>query len=167
MADRHIYFNLPVLNAGVKLNVGRMDVGFNDMNRANFDAINRVLHAAYGALDEGNVGAKIASYAITVNSHGSIEGTTGAEFVKPFFGRAPAGLGPTLGSGGVFYFGAHERRTGLAVVMEASSLVTDGLYTRLIFTLDGTRVRYQDVAEAGRETIRHALGAMDLQLENL
>lgn len=167
LADRNIYFGLPVLNAGVKLTVGRMEIGFNDLVKVNFDLIRNVIQAAHGALEASGLGAKIATYAATLNCHGTVEGVAGRDFIKPLLARIPEGLGPSIASGTVFYFGAQEHRTNLALVLDASAMVTDGLYARVIFTLDGKRVRFQDLGEVGRESIRQAFRALDLQVDSL
>lgn len=163
LADKNAYFALPALNGGVKLTVGRLEIGFNDINKINFEGIKNIINSVYGALESANVGARISSYTATLNVHGVVDGTAGHAFIEPFVARKPNGLGPSLGSGVVFYFGAHERRTNMAVVLDGSALVTDGLYSRMIITLDARRVRYQDLADAGKESITQAFGAVNLE----
>jgi hypothetical protein len=164
LADRNVYFALPALNAGVKVAVGRMEVGFNDLTKVDLDVVNRVAQAAYGSLDKAAINAKIRTYTATLNTHGLVEGTPSRNFIKPFLARVPSGLGPLTSSGAVFYFGAHGSLTQSALVVDSSVVVRDGVYIRVIFTLDGQRVQLRELTSVGNETIKQAFAALDLQL---
>jgi hypothetical protein len=167
LADRNVYFGIPSLNAGVKVTVGRVEIGFNELTKIDFATADKVIKAVYTALEAADVGAKIGTYNLNLNAHGMVEGGNSQNVAKSFFARVPSGLGPNISSGAVFYFGAHDRRVNMALVADSSTLVTDGLYVRIIFALDGKRVLSQDLPTVGRESIKQAFGALDLQLPNL
>lgn len=167
LAERNIFFFIPSLNAGIKLTVGRIEIGFNDLNKVTFETINALMQLVDGALATSKFPARIGTYTATLNSHGIIENKSSQDFISPFLQKIPASIGPHLGSGAVFYFGAFEDWSGLALVMDNSGVLDGGLYVRVLLTLDGKKIALKDLAAVGRAALRKAFGAFDLQVQSL
>ena len=162
LADRNAYFAISRYNAGVKLTVANVEIGFNDLSKVTFEIIQAVIRAAGSALP----GMGIGLYSVSMNSHGRVDGMSGAAFTAPLVGRAPEGLGPLTRSGAVFYYGARGPIVHTGLVVDSSMLVPDGVFVRVLFGVAGNAVSFDTLPELGRRTAREAFASLRLQVPN-
>ena len=109
---------------------------------------------------------RFKTHAVSYACHGRIEGMTAAEFVGTVVPKAPVieGFGDHLGTGVVFYFGEAPPTVSSALTLDASRVVTDGLFVRVVVVVDGAVGSIPEIQALAEERVRTALSSVDLEI---
>jgi hypothetical protein len=105
---------------------------------------------------------RFATYGVTLNYHGLVEGKNVIEFVQHYVGKMPD-LGPVTGAAGGFYYGKKGPRDFLSVVIDNSLAVPNGLYVRINAIFDGKQLPPSELPKAGAAMVSEVLGAFQLE----
>ena len=118
------------------------------------DSANAVVAAIRQALPELRFRTHVVSYAC----HGLIEGMKAAEFVGEIVPNAPVieGFGDHLGTGVVFYFGEAPPTVSSTLTLDASRVVPDGLFVRVVVVVDGAIGAIPEIQALAEECVRTA-----------
>lgn len=153
--DAKLVFHLMNFRLTVRLRADQMEVQSFDVitlaPEAAAEAINRLLAALRGY----RANLSFHAHTLSLAFHGELEGQRVRDFLASFVHGAPTELGALNGTGCIFYFGKHDDRLSMAVTLDSSSAVTDGLFLR-VFTawqpvsLTPERIRQIATTEAGR-----------------
>ncbi|MCZ6479156.1 MAG: hypothetical protein O6837_08165 [Deltaproteobacteria bacterium] len=121
------------------------------------DVQDRLIVQVFEAVKESDPGIEILSHTITLNLHGKLdEGIPSADFLSQYVKAAPTGLGPTSGSGFIYYFPGHEKRQASSLIMEPSRLYPGGLFVQGVTIFDAKQIPLQDVMTAAWDYYRAA-----------
>jgi hypothetical protein len=93
---------------------------------------------------------RFRAYAVTQEVHGSLIGQSRDEFLAQFAPSVPEGLGPALGAGIVFYFGAEADHLAASVTLDFSRAVAGGIFVQSVVLYDATRVLASDLQAVAR-----------------
>ena len=126
------------------------------------DSANAVVAAIRQALPELRFRTHVVSYAY----HGLIEGMKAAEFVGEIVPNAPVieGFGDHLGTGVVFYFGEAPPTVSSTLTLDASRVVPDGLFVRVVVVVDGAIGAISEIQALTEERVRTALSSVNLEI---
>ena len=104
------------------------------------------------------------AYALVTGLHGTLEGNSPKDYLSRFAANIPTGLGSSVGTGTVMYFGAEAERLMCSVTVDISAVVQDSLYVRTHVLWDANRVEIQALPQIGEALVRQALAEIGLQL---
>lgn len=104
------------------------------------------------------------AYTLVTGLHGTLEGNSPKDYLSRFAANIPSGLGSSVGTGTVMYFGAEAERLMCSVTVDMSSVVQDSLYVRTHVLWDAKRVEIQALPKIGEAFVRQALIEVGLQL---
>lgn len=102
------------------------------------------------------------SHTSDIGLHGTIAETNASVFLTNFT-KEPPNLGPTTGSGCVFYFGPHEARLSQSVTLDLSGVVKEGLYVRDFSVWDGSKISPDDLLATLPPHVDNSLRALGLE----
>jgi hypothetical protein len=132
VADFHLLCYLFDSMMTLRVRVDRMEVYCSQLPQDYLERFGSAMVNALGAL-RGHVPALgYRAHAFAISLHGLLEGVTAKEYVARFATNIPAGLGPSVGSGTVMYFGPEGERTFAGLTVDLSALVANGLYVRTL-----------------------------------
>lgn len=104
------------------------------------------------------------AYALVVGLHGLLEGMSVAEYLAKFVKNVPDGLGPSVGSGTVMYFGPAAERLLCSVTVDRSAVVADSLFCRTHIIWDATKVKIEGLPDLAKDFVRQAVNGIGLEL---
>ena len=106
------------------------------------------------------------THAVSYACHGLIEGMKAAEFVGGLVGNPPAieGFGDHLGTGVAFYFGEAPPTVSSTLTLDASQVVPEGLFVRVVVVVDGTVGAIPEMKTLAEERVRMALSSVNLEI---
>ena len=111
---------------------------------------------------------RFRTHTVRHGCHGLVEGMKTAEFVGGIVRNAPVinGFGDHLGTGVVFYFGEVQPtfNSALALTLDASRVVTDGLFASVNVVVDGSFGTVQEIWALAEEHVRTALSSVNLEI---
>lgn len=167
IGDRYMTFLMPRINGGVKLNVSKVEIGLNNALAVTFEDLRHIVSSVVESLREADEAFRFANLVASYNVHGELTGSNAAAFIGSFVRARPEGLGPDTGGAAGFYYGSEASRLHLAVILDGSVLVPDGLYMRLTTSFDGRRVDLNSVLETGRAEFRKTFVALGLRPDGI
>ena len=107
------------------------------------------------------------AHTMGVALHGTLDGESVKQYLSKFVGNVPSGLGPQIGSGAVFYFGAEDDRLLSSVTVDLSAVLTDGLFVRLYVVWDAKKLQVAAIPSQATGFARHALDCFGLEVPTL
>lgn len=167
VGDRYLMFFLPRINGGVKVYISKVEFGFNNTLLATFEDLQTIIAGVTHSLKTADDDVRFTGWLATYNVHGDLAGTNAAKFLGGLLPNRPKGLGPDTGGALGFYYGTEGPRMHLAIIMDGSVVVPNGLYMRLTTAFDGKRVDVNEVLKAGREEFRKAFAALNLSPQGI
>jgi hypothetical protein len=103
------------------------------------------------------------AFGITQEFHGVLDSSP-KDFLGRFSSAVPMTLGPALGTGTVFYFGASKDRLAGSLALDFSRLVEDGLFVKLVVLYDANRLDAVELVETARSQFANLLSEIGLEL---
>jgi hypothetical protein len=103
------------------------------------------------------------AYSVTQQVHGALAGVTRSEFLSQFVGVVPEGLGPLLGSGVAFYFGAENERLLTSVTADFSRVIEGGVFVQSVTVYDASKVALADLQSLSRQQFVSLLERLGLE----
>ena len=116
------------------------------------------------SIQDYSPGVSYRAFAVTQEIHGSLIGTSLKDFLIRFSAEAPKTLGPSLGSGTVFYFGATENRLTGSLALDFSRIVEGGLFLKVAILFDATQVEPRDLLVIFRAQVSSLVEEIGLDL---
>lgn len=110
------------------------------------DLISDVLRTVAGYLPD----TSFRAYSVTQEVHGSLVGGSRKDFLARFAYSVPEGLGPTLGAGVAFYFGADVDQLAVSVTLDFSRAIEGGIFVQSVVLYDASRVTSGDLQTVSR-----------------
>lgn len=109
---------------------------------------------------------RFTTHTVSHACHGLIEDTTAADFVRQVVPNPPAieGFGAHLGTGVAFYFGEAPPTISSTLTLDASQVVPDGLFVRVLVVVDGAVGTIPEIRDLGEERVHTALASVGLEI---
>jgi hypothetical protein len=106
---------------------------------------------------------KYRAFTLNVGMHGTLEGGSVKKYISNFVKNVPDGLGPSAGNGAVMYFGPMGQRLLCSVILDRSTIVSDGLFCRTYVVWDATKVEIEGLPELANRFVRETLSQVGLE----
>lgn len=116
-----------------------------------------------GAITDYSPEVSYRAFAVTQEFHGTLTVPL-KDFLSRFSTAAPESLGPTMGSGTIYYFGASENRFAGSLALDLSRLVEEGLFLRLVTIHDAQKVKADDLMAVSRSQLSSLVDEIGLEL---
>jgi len=150
------------LNSVVNILLERVEVHCLDvtrLDRAVFKELVSDTLQAVGAY-QGN---SLKTHAFSLTMHGTIAGLPPRDFLRRFVPSSPD-LGPSIGTGVAFYYGAAADRVIAALTADLSPIIHDTLFVRIHGVWDAEKVGTAAFIANAESFINRALDSLDLSL---
>jgi hypothetical protein len=116
------------------------------------------------AVQEFKANLVFRAFAVAVNVHAKLEGTSVREYLSSFVTHVPKGLGTPAGNGVAFYFGPEGERTLATLTLENSALVADALFVRIHGVWDAAKAPIETLTAGLAEGfVNQALQSLGLE----
>lgn len=116
-----------------------------------------------GAIQEYSPEVSYRVFAMTQEVHGRLDLPL-RDFLSRFAAAAPRTLGPALGSGTVFYFGAAEDRLTGSLLLDFSRAVDEGLFLKVAIVFDAAQVDRRELMAVFRARLMSLFDELGLEL---
>lgn len=163
-ADFHLLCYLFDFMMTLRVRVDRLEVYCSQLPEDYLERFSFAIVHALGALRAHWPALTYRAHALAINLHGLLDSVPAKEYVPRFAANIPAGLGPSMGSGTVMYFGPEGERTFSSLTVDISALVANGLYIRSYVVWDGKKVDITALPKLGQAFVKQALDQLGLQL---
>ena len=163
-ADFHVLCYLFNFLMTIRIRVDRIEVICSEFNRDHAEKFSAAIVDTLGAVRSFRPELSLRAYTLVIGLHGTLDGNSTEHFLSRFAANIPSGLGPSVGSGTVMYFGPEHERQMCALTVDRSAVVQDALFVRTHVVWDAKRVESQDLPKTADAFVKQALTAMGLQL---
>ena len=147
----------------VRVRLDRFEIDYRNIVQSNIAPVELVLVRLVDALAASTSGFRMANYIVDLHLHGDVVGVDRDEYLSRFVKNAP-NLGPSLGSGCVFYFGDQPGAALRTVSVDLSGVVPGKVYVRLYASLDGS-IAPGDLRTVVEKEAKASLAAMGLEAQ--
>jgi hypothetical protein len=163
LADVQLTCSLARFSTSVGLSTERVEIGCSnslqlrqqDFAEIALSTLNTV--AAY-------ISVPYKAYRLSVNFHGTLADMSTPEYLARFTPNTPQALGPRIGSGVVFYYGADAERLSSFVTLDFSAYHAGALYVRMQGVWDAEKVTLVDLPSVAENYVQRMIAAIDLTL---
>lgn len=164
VGDQHMLLYLFNYVMTVRVRVERIEVVCSDLRPEHVETFKAAILDVLRAVKDFKPDLSFRAFALAVGLHATLAGTRVRDYLARFVANAPDNLGPSTGSGVVFYFGAEGDRLLSTVTADVSAVVPDGLFVRVHGVWDGGSVSPDTLAGIADAFVRRALEGVELQL---
>lgn len=164
LGDFHLACSFVNFAVTVRVRLDRAEVQCLDVTRVDAKSLNGI---AIGTLEtiKGHIpNLAFRSHTLAVGLHGQLEGVPTREFLSGFVKGSLKDLGPSLGSGIVFYHGAQADQTLSAVTLDQSGIIAGGLFIRIHVVWDGGAVTPDALPTVAEKHVRGVFAQLGLTL---
>lgn len=164
VADSHLLCYLFDFMMTIRVRVDRAEIYCSQLPQDYLQRFGAALVHTLGALRAHWPPLGFRAHALAVGLHGLVEGMAPREYSSRFASNIPTGLGPSVGSATVMYFGPAGERTLSSLTVDISALVPNGLYVRTHAVWDGKKVDIPALPTLTEDFVRQALDHIGLQI---
>lgn len=165
IGERHLHCYLFNYVMTVKIRYDKVEINCVEFPRSHVESYVAGILDVLGAVKDALPTLFYRSFAVAIALHGKIQGLATREFLNRFTAKSPEGLGPSTGSGAVFYYGQENDRLLSSLTADISAAVQDAIYIRTQGVWDGTRAPVESVPKLANDFVGQALGVIGLQLK--
>ena len=163
LGDYNVQLSLADYRGRVRIRLERFEIDYRDIMQTNMAPVEPVLVGLIKALGASTSDFRVANYIVDLHLHGDVDGVDHIEYLSRFVKNAP-NLGPSLGSGCVFYFGGQPGAPLRSVSVDMSGVVPGKVYVRLYASLDGS-IAPGDLRTAVETEANASLAALGLEVQ--
>jgi hypothetical protein len=155
-------FNFAVV---LRVRLERVEIQCVDLNRINAKQLTQAGLEILNVLEGSEPGIRFKTHSFAMNFHGFLKNGSTTEFIGRFVSLEPSDLGPHVGSGVVFYFGAQGSRLSSSVTFDLSARLKEGLYFKVQSVWDAGKLPTNELPAALSSHVRDVLSRFDLEWE--
>lgn len=148
----------------VRIRIERIEVTCSDLPQDQVEKFKAAILDVLRAVKDYRPDLSFRAFTMVVGLHAKLEGQQVRDYLTHFVTNAPQGLGPSIGSGAVFYFGPEGDRLLSSVTADASTIVPGAAYLRVYGAWDAKKVALDALASVADGFVRRALESLGLQL---
>ena len=157
----NVHFWLFDFRVQVRVRLDRFEIDFRNIVQSDIAPVEHLLLGLVDALTTSTSDFRVAGYHVDLHLHGDVVGVDRNEYLGRFVKNAPD-LGPSLGSGCVFYFGDQPGAPLRTVTVDLSGVVPGKVYVRLFTFLDGS-IAPGELRTVFEKEAKASLAAMGLE----
>lgn len=148
----------------IRVRVDRAEVMCANLPKEDVETLKAVILDVLTAIRDHRPNLTYRAFGLAVGLHGRPEGMASKDYLSRFVSSVPKNLGPLTTNGVVFYFGPDAERLLSALTVDASALVSNGVYLRLQGTWDGKRVAPEALPDLADQFLRQSVECLGLRL---
>ncbi len=164
LGDHHILCYLFNYWMTIKIRVERIEIVCSVLPQDHVEKFKAAILDVLRAVKDCAPDLSFRAYAVAVGLHAKLEGHPARDYLARFVGHVPQGLGPSTGSGAVFYFGPEAERLLSSITADVSAVVQDGIFVRIHGVWDAKKVMPDLLPGVVDAFLRQALESLELQL---
>lgn len=163
-ADFHVLCYLFNFWMTIRIRVDRIEIICSVFPRDYADKFGAAIVDTLDAISSFRGDISFRAYALVIGLHGSVDGNSTEKFLSRFATNIPTGLGPSVGTGTVMYFGPANERQMCAVTVDRSAIVQDALFVRTHVAWNAKKIESQNLPKIADVFVRQALTEVGLKL---
>jgi len=144
--------------------VERVEVVCAELPQPDVEKFNAAMLDALRAVKEHRPELSFRAFALAIRMHARLKGLPVRDYLGRFVSNIPQDLGPSTGSGTVFYFGSEGDRLLSSLTVDVSAVVPDGVYLGVHAVWDARRTEVESVSALADGFVRHAVDKLGLYL---
>ncbi|HLY22250.1 MAG TPA: hypothetical protein VKT83_07255 [bacterium] len=148
--------------ATLRIKLEKVEIQCLDLNRVNVQQLTAASMDALTLFEAPELNTRFKTHSLSLGIHALLENTNTRDFINKFAFRGPENLGPNVGHGIVFYYGAQDKRLSAAVTIDLSAIVKDGLYFRVLSVWDGQKVSTRELTTVAADFLRSVYASFGL-----
>jgi len=164
VGEQHLLVYLFNYSMTIRIRVERIEITCSELPQDLVESFRAAILDVLRAVKDYRPEVSFRAFAVAVGIHGKLEGKSARDYLGQFVSGVPTGLGPSIGAGAIFYFGAEGERLFATVTADVSAAVPNGLFVRVHSAWDAGRVAPEALAGTVEAFVRHALESLGLQL---
>ena len=164
IGDQHILCYLFNYWMTVRIRIERIEVVCSELPQDYVDKLKAAIVDVLGAVKDYRPNLSFRAFAIVVGLHAKLEGQPVRDYLARFVANVPQHLGPSTGSGAVFYFGPEGDRLLSSITADVSAVVQDAAYLRIHGVWDAKKVAPDSLSAIADGFVHQALESLGLQL---
>jgi hypothetical protein len=154
-------FNFAVV---VRIRLDKIEIQSLVPSRVDLDRLTNVVEEVFRAVRTTRSDLGFAKHTLTFDLHGSLEGQSAPDFISRYATGNLERLGPSVGKGAVFYFGAEGVRLMSSLTLDLSQRVVEGLYLRAYMVWDGQRLQATELGSVAGKHLEEVFKTIDLEI---
>lgn len=159
--DARLVFHLSGFRLTVKLRVDQLDVQAFDLAGLQPESTADAVLGILKALQAYSGDLRFAAYTLGLALHGTLDGQSVSTFLTDRVKAPPDPLGAMIGTGCVYYFGRNGNRLSMAVTLDSSAAVGDGLFLKVASVWQPSEVsdeQFRQIASSYTEWVAGTFG---------
>ena len=165
IGERYLHCYLFNYAMTVKVRYDKIEINCVEFPRSHIEKYAAGILDVLAAVKDALPKLSYKAFAIAVALHGRIEGQATRDFLRLLSVKSPEGLGPSTGSGVVFYYGQEKERLLSSITADISAAVQDAIFLRIHGVWDGSRISAESLPKLANDFVSLALGALGFQLK--
>lgn len=161
LADLHLRCSLFNFSVTINVRAERVEVNCFDKNVIGSKSFPDAVVEALEAVQTHVPSVPFRTYTWSLALHSLLTGVSQADFLAKFSAGRPEELGPSIGSGTVFYYGPDAERLMSSVTIDLSTLLRDHVFIRAQVVWDAQKATLRslpDLAEKYAALVLERLG---------
>jgi hypothetical protein len=165
IGEQHLNCSLFNYLMNIKIRTEGVEIFCSQLPRDHVSQFDAAIVDVLKAIKEGSPTLAFGAFSTAIGLHGKLQGQNARDYLATLTTTPPEGLGPSTGSGSVFYFGPEGDRLLSSITADVSIVVRDGLYLRISGTWDPAKVTIDTLGQTTKTFVNDALANMNLQSE--
>jgi hypothetical protein len=164
VADYHVLCYLFNYWMTIRVRLERIEIVCSDLPEQYVEKFKAAILDVLRAVKDHRPELSYRAFELAVGLHARLEGQPARDYLARFVANIPPDLGPSTGSGTVFYFGPEGDRLLSSVTVDMSAMVPDAVYLRLYAIWDAKKIVADSLPALADGFVRHAVDKLGLQL---
>jgi hypothetical protein len=164
LGDAHLACSFLNFAVTIRIRLDRVEIQCLDVTRIDAKNRNGITIGTLQTLKEHVPNLAFKSHTLAIGLHGQLDRVATNEFLSTFVQGSLKDLGPSLGSGLVFYHGAQAEQMLSAVTLDQSGVISGGLFIRIHVVWDGRALALDALPEVSEKHVRGIFTQLGLTL---
>jgi hypothetical protein len=148
----------------VRIRINRVEVFCSAVPRDYIEKFKAAILDVLEAIKDYRPGQSFQTFGMVLGLHAKLEKQPVREYLAQFVTKVPQNIGPSTGSGVIFYFGPEGDRLLASIIADVSAEVQEAVYLRIHGLWDAKKVAPASFSGAVDVLIRQALESLNLSL---
>lgn len=147
----------------VRFKLDRVEIVCSELPRNYLEAFSSAIPQALSVAMDLKPSVHFSGITTNIGLHGTIDNRDSREYLKTYVRTPPLGLGPDIGNGVVYYFGAEEGRVNGSALIDMSAVIPGGVFVRVYAAWDGAKVPIPELFQAGQSFVDRVLASFAVE----
>ena len=150
--------------AKCEIRLSRVEIECRTVEQTDTRNIDRLMQVILATINRTDSDTTVVTYEISMHVIGAPTDITPRKFLRRFASRNLIGLGPNIGNGASFHFGARGARTFCSISVDISKMFSDSIIVDIRAEFDGTQLQRENLISESIALLTTGLETLDLRL---